>query len=152
MPTSFRIISLGGFLLLTILGLSKVHAASFTNGTTVCLDDEGGFSTNGTPVRSFPCNVTFAQDWSFDGLRILGPGTTFGTAGKCLDVKGGGTASGTPIDLFDCKGTGAQQWRYFNSQLVNVGSNKCVDVGLVVNTVATIQPCNDSARQHWVIR
>ena len=52
----------------------------------------------------------------------------------------------TPINLFDCKETGAQQWRYFNSQLVNVGSNKCLDVSLVANTVSTIQPCNDSAR------
>jgi hypothetical protein len=47
--------------------------------------------------------------------------------------------------------TGAQQWRYFNSQLINLGSGKCLDVGLVVNQHATIQTCNDSAGQHWVI-
>jgi Ricin-type beta-trefoil lectin domain len=152
MPNSFRMFALsGGFLLVTGLGCPSAQAASFVNGTTVCLDDEGGVSTNGNPVRSFPCNVTNAQFWMFTGVQILGPGTVFG-AGKCLDVKGSGTASGTPVDLFDCNGTGAQQWRYLNSQLVNLGSGKCLDVGTVVETKATIQTCSDSAGQKWNIQ
>jgi hypothetical protein len=151
MPNAFRMFTLSGFLLVTVLGFSNAHAASFTNGTTICLDDQGGGITNGNPVRSFPCNDTNAQFWSFDGVRILGPGTTF-AAGKCLDVQGGGTASGTPIQLFDCSGTAAQQWVYSSSQLINLGGRKCLDVGSVPLTRATIQPCNGSAGQHWVIR
>ncbi|HXW71434.1 MAG TPA: ricin-type beta-trefoil lectin domain protein [Methylocella sp.] len=147
-----RFLLLAGFLFATAISFPSAHAASFTNGFTVCLDDEGGNTANGTPIRSFPCNVTSAQDWSFDGVKIFGPGTIFGQPGKCVEVKGGGTAAGTPIQLSDCTGSGGQQWVYSNNLLVNLGSRQCLDVGLVVNQVATIQPCNGSAGQHWVIR
>jgi Ricin-type beta-trefoil lectin domain len=94
----------------------SIHSVEFQNDSSfvhvpLCLDVRGAETANGTPVRGFVCNASFAQVWNFEGLAIQGIGSTSAGA-KCLDVVGGGTADGTHVQLFDCNGTGAQQWNY----------------------------------------
>ena len=155
MPKAIRVFLLCSLFSVPFLGFSPAHAAVFTNGNGVsstCLDDRGGLTGNLNPIQSFPCNVTFAQEWNFVGLAIQGIGTT-GAGGKCVDVTGGGTATGTLVELFPCNGTGAQQWEYINGFLLNLRSNKCLDVGNgAAGTQATIHVCAFTAGQRWVIR
>ena len=145
-PISFRMLTLSGFLLVTALGFSSAHAATFTNGrdvSSVCLDVRGGNTANHTPVQSYPCNATFAQVWNWDSLEIQSL-----EGGKCLDVAGGGTADGTPIQLFQCNDSSAQFWYFSLGQVINRGSGKCLDVGNgATSTQARIVTCNLSNGQ-----
>jgi len=78
MPISFRMLTLSGFLFATALGFSSAQAAVITNGpgSSVCLDVKFANTANFTPVQSFPCNVTFAQVWNFEGLAVPGIGSS----------------------------------------------------------------------------
>ncbi len=172
MSNSFRILTLSGFLLVTVLGISSAHAVQLINVAPVrgsrCLRVEGGSTANGTPIQGAPCNfsfipqdATFFQEFNWEGPRIQGIGTTFERGppgGKCLDVLGGGTADRTPVQLFDCNLSSAQQWNFSNGRIINVRSGKCLDVDLFSDgpavTPARIFTCSDirSVGQLWFIR
>jgi hypothetical protein len=160
MSSSFRILTLGGFLLVTILGSSSAHAVQFINTTRhefsflKCLNVQGGSTANGTPIQGAVCDATFAQQFNWEGPTISGIGTAAGV-NKCVDVRGGGTADGTVVQLFDCNLTGAQKWQFGNGQIINPQSGKCLDIFDSSDvTQARIRTCNgiDPVGQIWVIR
>ena len=134
MSNSFRMLTLIGFFLVTILGFSSAHAAILVNGTGTCLAVKGGSTADSTGLVAAPCFATFVQ-WDWEDRAIVGLGAIVGTGapfseGKCVDVRGGGTASGTVVQLFQCNGTGAQEWRYSGGFIFNPQSDKCLDLGV----------------------
>jgi hypothetical protein len=71
-----------------------------------------------------------------------------------MDVAAAGTANGTKVQLYDCNGTGAQQWRRSGDELVNAGSNKCLDAtgpSSADGTPLQIWSCTDAANQQWAL-
>ena len=111
-----------------------------------CLDARAGNSANGTPVQSYDCNGSAAQQWTSytDGsLRILG---------KCLDATGAGTANGTAVTLWDCHGGSNQQWQPHDGAYRNPISGRCLDIP-GANTANGVQValwnCNFGNQQTW---
>jgi Ricin-type beta-trefoil lectin domain len=160
MSSFFRILALGGFLLVTTLGLSSAHAAIFVNAQTFvdgqpkCI--EVGYGADGSQAFIFPCTASFFQMWDWEDIEIRGLGTT-NLALKCLDVQGGGMADNTLVQLFTCNGTGAQRWYYAASgQIINPPSGKCLDLDAIPNAglvEVVIFTCNSSnVSQQWLIQ
>ncbi len=161
MSSFFRILALGGFLLVTALGISSAHAAIFVNAQTVvdgqpkCLSVF--FGGDGSQAFLFPCTASFFQMWNWEEIEIRGLGTTNRDL-KCLDVQGGGTANNTPVQLFTCNGTVGQRWFYTASgQILNPPSGKCLDLHSLPNgnnfVEVVIFTCNSSnVSQQWLIQ
>ena len=152
MSSSFRILTLSGFLLVTALGFSSAHAAIFVNK-----DLGNGLEpkclTGGS--LAFPCTARVDQVYDWESVEIRGVGTT-NVALKCLDVRGAGTADGTPVQLFTCNGTRAQRWFYtVSGQILNPPSGKCLDLKKNFTSFPSvvIQTCNTtSLSQQWQIQ
>ncbi len=158
MYNSFRILTISGFLLVTILGFSSAHAFHFENDSffntgPICLEARFGNTADGTPVQTFPCSGFFSEQWNWEGLAIHGIGTADAVT-KCLDVVGGGTADFTKVQLFQCNGTGAQQWAYQNGQLMNLRAHKCLHVDDPGKPLmqATIVTCSGLRSQRWTMQ
>jgi hypothetical protein len=149
MSSFFRILALGGFLLVTTLGISSAHAAIFVNAQTLqCLSVF--FGTNGSQAFLFPCTASFFQMWNWEDIEIRGLGTT-NLDLKCLDVQGGGTANNTSVQLFTCNATGAQRWFYATSgQIINPPSGKCL--GLDATKVVIVTCDSSNVSQQWLIQ
>jgi glucosylceramidase len=86
-----------------------------------CVDIASASSANGTQVQLYTCNGSSAQQWT------VGTDGTIRALGKCLDAAAAATANGTKVQIYDCNGTAAQQWRRNGTQLINTGSNRCLD-------------------------
>jgi hypothetical protein len=152
MSSSFRNLALGGFLLVTTLGISSAHAAIFVNQQlTECLSVF--FGGDGAQTVVLPCTASFFQMWNWEEIEIRGLGTT-NLALKCLDVRGAGTANNTPVQLFTCNGTVAQRWFYTASgQILNPPSGKCLDLLSGGNGLVVIVTCDSSKlSQQWAIQ
>src|SRR6516165_5403546 len=152
MSSSFRILALGGFLLVTTLGVSSAHAAIFVNQQqSQCLSVF--FSADGSQAFLSPCTASFFQMWNWEEIEIRGLGTT-NLALKCLDVKGAGTANNTIVQLFTCNGTVAQRWFYTASgQILNPPSGKCLDLtGEGLGTVVIFTCDSNKLSQQWAIQ
>jgi hypothetical protein len=73
---------------------------------TMCLDANGGGTSNGTAVIVWSCNGQANQQWT-----VTQGGTIIGVqSGLCLDANGGGTANGTKLVLWSCGGGTNQKW------------------------------------------
>ncbi|MDQ6867225.1 MAG: RICIN domain-containing protein [Pseudomonadota bacterium] len=143
MSKAFHVVLFCSVLSLPLLGSSNANAATFVDFDGFCLTDRFGDIADRNPIVVIQCLGLPSQQWKWEGLSILGIGTSAGRTFKCVDVDGGITADGTPVQLFDCNGTGAQQWTYNNGRIVNVRSGKCLDVGDgSVLTQARIRTCN----------
>jgi chitinase len=151
MSSSFRILALGGFLLVTTLGVSSAHAAIFVNQQqSQCLSVF--FGADGAQAVLSPCTASFFQMWNWEEIEIRGLGTT-NLALKCLDVKGAGTANNTPVQLFTCNGTVAQRWFYTAGQILNPPSGKCLDLtGEGLGTVVIVTCDSSKLSQRWAIQ
>lgn len=114
----------------------------------LCLDVQGGDSTDGTQVQVHTCNGTPAQTWTRSGqtLRALG---------KCLDVEGVSTDNRAKIQLYHCNVTGAQNWvPQSDGSLVNPNSGKCLDVEggrADSGTKVLLWTCLGGDNQKWVL-
>jgi hypothetical protein len=158
MSRSFRILALGGVLLVT-LGISSAHAAIFVNAQTFvdgqpkCLSVFYG--DDGSQALLSPCIASFFQMWDWEHIEIRGLGTT-NLDLKCLDVQGGGMANNTPVQLFTCNGTGAQRWFYAASgQIINPPSGKCLDLHALNDSLVSVVifTCDSSnVSQQWLIQ
>ena len=71
----------------------------------MCLDVNGGDTTNGTVVDLYACNGTAAQTWTPQpNGALVNP-----QSGKCLTDTGSG-GSGTQTTIEDCTGAPNQHW------------------------------------------
>jgi predicted alpha-1,2-mannosidase len=115
----------------------------------LCLDDNGGGTTDGTHVQIYTCNGTAAQQWT------IASNGTIQTEGGCLDVSGSGTSNGTVVQWWGCDSTGAQQWEVgANNSLMNPESGKCLDDPDSTTTTGTqlqIYTCNGTGAQNWTL-
>ena len=151
MSSSFRNLALGGFLLVTTLGISSARAAIFVNQQqSECLSVV--FGADGQQALLLPCTASFSQLWNWEEIEIRGLGTT-NLALKCLDVRGAGTANNTPVQLFTCNATVAQRWFYTASgQILNPPIGKCLDLAHDLVSVVIVT-CNSSKlSQQWAIQ
>jgi beta-glucosidase len=115
--------------------------------STLCLDVQAANNANGTPVQTYTCNGSTAQQWT------LGSDGSVQALGKCLDVTAGGTANGTKVQVYDCNGSGAQVWQHrSDGSFLNPSSGRCLDVPGLNTTPGiqvTIYDCNGGANQKW---
>ena len=115
----------------------------------LCLDDNGGGTTNGTKVQLWNCNGGATQQWTIESNG------TIQTEGGCLDVNGSGTANGTLVQWWTCNNTAAQQWQVgAGNALVNPQSGKCLDDPNSTTTTGTqlqIYTCNQTGAQNWTL-
>jgi len=153
MSRSFRNLVLGGFLLVTTLGVSSAHAAIFVNQQQQAQCLSVFFGADGSQAFLSPCTANFFQMWNWEEIEIRGLGTT-NLALKCLDVKGAGTANNTIVQLFTCNGTVAQRWFYTASgQILNPPSGKCLDItGEGLGTVVIFTCDSNKLSQQWAIQ
>jgi hypothetical protein len=116
---------------------------------TLCVDDAGSSTSDGSHVQIYGCDGTAAQDWT-----VAADGTVR-TLGKCLDAANSGTSNGTLVQLWTCNGTGAQQWQPgANGSLVNPQSSLCLDdpnASTTERTQLQLWTCNGSAAQNWTL-
>jgi beta-glucosidase len=114
---------------------------------TLCVDVQAANSANGTPVQTYTCNGTAAQQWT------TGTDGTVRALGRCLDVTAAGTADNTKVQLYDCNGTGAQVWQHrSDGSFLNPVSGRCLDIPAASATPGTqlqIYDCNNTAAQAW---
>ena len=115
----------------------------------LCLDDNGGSTTNGSHVQIYTCNGGASQQW------IIESNGTIQTEGGCMDVSGSGTSNGTKVQWYGCNNTGAQQWQVgANNSLINPESGKCLDDPGSTTTIGTqlqIYTCNGTGAQNWTL-
>ncbi|HTJ69239.1 MAG TPA: lectin [Actinospica sp.] len=115
----------------------------------LCLDDNGGGSSNGTHIQIYTCNGSAAQQWT------IAANGTIQVEGGCMDVSNGGTANGTVVQWYTCNGTGAQQWQVgASNSLMNPQSGKCLDDPNSTTTTGTqlqLYTCNNTGAQNWTL-
>jgi hypothetical protein len=127
----------------------------------LCADVSGGAITDGTPVGAWDCHAAFNQQWEFVNGQFLGIGTTKGVA-KCLDIRGTPpNPPGAVVQLYTCNGGANQRWEIINGTafgfpntnnlIYNLEDNLCLDGSGGFGKQLTVQRCNGSAGQNWVV-
>ncbi|NUS00003.1 MAG: PKD domain-containing protein, partial [Kribbellaceae bacterium] len=136
------------------------------NGTQMCLDLANGATDNGTMVRSWGCNGTTAQIWTFNSNGTI---TSALNPNRCVDilrssVTSDGTMIQTPVQIWDCNGWDNQKWTLRNStnasssghpgwlNFYNEHSGRCLD-NPYNNTSwqqMWIYDCSDNTAQQWL--
>ena len=121
-----------------------------TSGLTssLCLNVRFPTSSKASPVGTWTCNGTAAQQWT------RAPDGTVRALGKCLDVHDSGTRDGTPVDLFTCNGSAAQLWTARNGTLYNAHANKCLNIpgqSTKPGTALALLSCGRQRAQLWTL-
>jgi predicted alpha-1,2-mannosidase len=124
-----------------------VGAVASGLSSTLCLNVKSPTSARPSPVTTWTCNATSAQEWT------RGTDGTVRALGKCLDVHNSGTRAGTPIDLYTCNGSRAQLWAARNGTLYNAQANKCVSGSSKTGTTLVLEACATTARpaEQWAL-
>ncbi|MEV6947325.1 RICIN domain-containing protein [Streptomyces sp. NPDC051172] len=116
-----------------------------------CLDVQGSGTANGTPVQTYTCNNSAAQQWQFWGSYAGGYALFNTHAAKCIDVQNGNDANGTKIRLWTCNGSAPQQWQFdvrAAGELRNAATDKCLDLHTFTNgNDAQLYTCNGTDAQ-----
>jgi hypothetical protein len=112
-----------------------------------CIDVPGGKARDGTQLQIRDCTGRARQRWTFghDGsVRSLG---------MCMDVAWGSDEDGAVIQLARCHGGSAQHFTLgTEGELVNSGSDKCVDVTDMETANGTLLQqwtCFGTSNQRW---
>jgi Ricin-type beta-trefoil lectin domain len=124
-----------------------VGAVTSGLSSSLCLNVKSPTSARPSPVTTWTCNATSAQEWT------RGTDGTVRALGRCLDVHNSGTRAGTPIDLYTCNGSRAQLWAARNGTLYNAHANKCVSGSSKTGTTLVLAACATTARpaEQWAI-
>ncbi|HEX4832974.1 MAG TPA: ricin-type beta-trefoil lectin domain protein [Trebonia sp.] len=125
-------------------------------GGSLCLDDRGNQTRQGSPVQAWRCLNDQAQHWTFRPGGAPGAPGAIMVNGRCLDITGRATTAGSPVAVWPCTGYGNQQWLITGGEgeIYNPASGMCLDYpgGARVNgRQADIQPCQGAARQAWTL-
>ncbi|WP_433392298.1 ricin-type beta-trefoil lectin domain protein [Micromonospora sp. KLBMP9576] len=139
--------------ILGVYGLSLVTTGGgggsrlISNWNNRCIDVPNANFSDGVPLRTWACNDSNAQTWSFTG------GTMRTQNNKCMDVAWGSTANGATIQIANCSGNPAQQFVLSAAgDLVNPQANKCVDISEWNNSDGArlqLWECAGTANQKW---
>lgn len=131
----------------------------FNPQSGLCLDDPNGSTTLGTQLRTWDCNTSAAQRWSFLSNRSVGAlvgadtNTDTGKA-KCVDNGTNTASAGNPIIIFNCNGATGQQWtkspdgtlRSYNMCMGVVGNAK------TAGSLLELQTCDGRSGQQWALQ
>lgn len=107
----------------------------------LCLDLNGGVTTDFNHVQVADCNGTSAQRWTLatDGtLRVLG---------KCALIVGDDT-----VHIITCDTRATAQWRASGQLLINSANSECLtdpSAGTRSGTAVKVATCSSSASQRW---
>ncbi len=115
-------------------------------GSSLCLEDPGSTTVNGTQVVLGSCNGYKNEEWTPPPGPVVS-----GIPGKCLDDSGDSTANLTKIDIWRCNGTAAQSWTAEPDGTLRV-NGKCLDVrgaGTASGTLVDLYTCNGTSAQQW---
>jgi beta-glucanase (GH16 family) len=112
-----------------------------------CIDIPSANPVDGARLQTYDCNGSAAQQWAANG-----DGTMRGL-GKCMDPAGGALTNGTPIQLVTCNGNPVQRFTLSAAgDLVNVSSNRCVDVkdrNTANGAQLQLWDCSGGSNQKW---
>lgn len=117
-----------------------------------CVEAAGGNTADATPVQTWDCNGTSAQQWSAPAAGVQGP--VKHASGKCLDVRAGSTADGAPVQLYTCNGTAAQQWTLTSVGEFKSPAGKCLDLNgssTANGTGLIMWTCHGGTNQRWSV-
>jgi hypothetical protein len=131
-------------------------------GTYVCADLTNGNTAPGTPVQVWPCYSGVNQQWTLEGMEVIGPYST-GTTQHCLDNVNG------LVVLNKCTGASSQEWYFSNGQFIREGNadrkkpreqgarsrhgiseGGCLDARTSQTGIQLVtNPCNGGPSQMW---
>ena len=117
-----------------------------------CVDIAGGNTADSTPVQTWSCNGSSAQQWAVQAVGVAGP--VKDVSGKCLDAQYGSSADGTLIQLYTCNGTVAQQWTLTSAGELKGPGGKCLDIPNSYpadGTQLILWTCHGGANQRWSV-
>ena len=126
----------------------------------LCLDAEGGATSDGTPVNLFECHRGENQRWVFDdGCSYGCPGShsIVGVGDRCLQPEPESGGSSRRLVMGSCEDSEAQ-WNYgigrypARFSLIHQSSGLCADVeGAVAadGTPVILHECHGGANQLW---
>jgi glucose/arabinose dehydrogenase len=123
-------------------GYFEVHWNKFlmeAYGSNMCISVHGGFTADGTPVLSWPCDPNSVHRWYLmpDNLQVsAGSELRFaGNVNSCLEIYGGPAAThdGAEAAIWSCWGGSSQKVRVEDAgggyyRIVFAHSNKCLEV------------------------
>jgi hypothetical protein len=96
--------------------------------TSMCLDDTGNATANGTKAEFAPCATTTSpeQQWALVPDAAPNGGQTLRIHGKCLDAAG--TAGGSAVELETCNGSAREAWSLEQGEgsLTNTATGLCL--------------------------
>jgi len=94
--------------------------------TSMCLDDTGNATANGTAASFAPCATAAEQNWALVPDAAPDGSQTLQINGKCLSTAG--TASGSGLELETCNGSARESWSLSGGEgtLTNPSTGLCV--------------------------
>ena len=117
-------------------------------GSSKCLDDPNGSTTDGTQIEIWTCHNPASANQTF-----VATGGTLRVEGKCLTAAGSGTGNNTAIDISTCTGNANQQFAYqSNGTILGSQSGKCLTVQGAATTngaLIILYTCNGKTNQAW---
>lgn len=142
-----------GALLASIFSVGPASATAYTGPirdfSNMCVDDANGQHANYTHIRTWDCNDSNGQMWTYHEDNTISLMST----NKCMQVHDGLRTEGTKVDLYDCNGTGAQVWvNRPDYSLYNPQSGMCLDVpGWAVTAIQLdISHCTQAHNQAFL--
>jgi hypothetical protein len=112
--------------------------------SSMCLDDTGASTTNGTLFEIWTCHAGQGQTFTPVGKALQ----FFGT--KC--VTAAGTTSGSKVQVQDCNSSAAQQWTFNSNGTVTAASGLCLDVvggSTTRGAGVDVATCNTGSGMQW---
>ncbi|MCW2933507.1 MAG: hypothetical protein JWM19_4469, partial [Actinomycetia bacterium] len=102
------------------------HVLAPDTFASLCLDDTGNSTVNGTKAEFAKCSTSAAEEWAFVPDAAPNGIQTLQVHGKCLDMKG--TANGSRLQLYTCNGSADEAWSLEQGygSLWNPASGKCL--------------------------
>ena len=94
--------------------------------TSMCLDDAGNATANGTRAEFAPCATSAEQQWALVPDAAPNGSQTLQINGKCLATAG--TAGGSGLELATCNGSACQAWSLEQGEgtLTNAATGLCL--------------------------
>jgi hypothetical protein len=114
----------------------------------MCVDNVSNRSSEGNPIKAWPCNGSEAQIWTF------GTDATLRARDMCLRPGVGTPDPGTRVELRSCDGSPFQDWHFrSDGALVNTASGLCLRDSTNDQTATdnrlTVETCTGGADQRW---
>ncbi|GGA26008.1 RICIN domain-containing protein [Dyella nitratireducens] len=138
----------------------STHVFHNMQNTSLCLDDTGWGTTNGTSAELWDCNALAVQNWTVHAEGGGWYSIQNQYSGLCVDNTGGSTTPGNLVTLWGCVGNANQAWLFMDLgngtyKLMNQASGSLMldDTGgsTTHGTQLQIWTDNGLAPQQWLL-